>query len=56
MSHDDADQLRDDITMLRVLIDAALDMGMGAEDAILRACTEILREREERLELLESPT
>jgi hypothetical protein len=48
---DDIQQLRDDIRILRVLLDAALDR--GADELLLRACASILSERRRRLEQLE---
>jgi hypothetical protein len=49
---DAAEQLRDDIRVLGVIIDAALDRG-DADDLTLRACAEILQERKERLAQLD---
>lgn len=47
----EADQLRDDIALLRTIVDAALDA--GHDDALLRAAADVLRERKERLAELE---
>ncbi|HZG35498.1 MAG TPA: hypothetical protein VEY87_06590 [Gaiellaceae bacterium] len=47
----DADDLRDDVHLLRTLIDAALDN--GADHRLLHALSDVLRDRRERLEQLE---
>jgi hypothetical protein len=49
----EADQLRADIRVLQVMLDSALER--GADDRVLAACSEIIRERRERLEELEAP-
>lgn len=51
MGDDEAGQIRDDIVRLRALLDTALDA--HRDDAIFRACAQILTERKERLEELE---
>jgi hypothetical protein len=51
MQHTEADQLRDDIALLRTIVDSALDA--GHDDTLLRAAAGVLRERKERLEELE---
>ena len=48
MQTTEADQLREDIALLRTIVDAALDG--GHDDALLRAAADVLRERKERLE------
>ena len=45
---EDAEQLRDDIEILRLMVDAALDNGL--DHRLLAACTSVLRDRKERLE------
>ncbi len=50
MGHDEGAQPREDIAVLRVMLDNALDAG-GA--TILYACADILKERQERLAELE---
>lgn len=47
------DDLRLDIATLRALIDAALDNDATGEDTLLQACSQVLRQRRERLEHLE---
>jgi hypothetical protein len=47
----EAEQLRDDIEVVRVMVDAALDHGL--DHRLIDACTSVLRERHERLEELE---
>lgn len=53
MQTTEADQLREDIALLRTIVDAALDAGQ--DDVLLRAAADVLRERKERLEELEPP-
>ena len=53
MQNGDPDQLRDDIVVLRTIVDAALDAGKN--DGLLRAAAEILQERKKRLAELEQP-
>jgi hypothetical protein len=48
---EDADQLRNDIEVVRVMVDAALDHGL--DHRLVDACTSVLRERHERLDELE---
>ena len=48
---EEAEQLLDDIEIVRVMIDAALDNGL--DHRLVDACTSVLRERRERLEELE---
>jgi hypothetical protein len=50
MGHDEAAQLREDIAVLRGMLDHALDAG-GV--TIVHACADVLKERKERLEELE---
>ena len=48
---EEAEQLRDDIEVVRVMVDAALDHGL--DHRLVDVCTSVLRERYERLEELE---
>ena len=48
---EEAEQLRDDIEIVRVMIDAALDHGL--DHRLLDACASVLRDRQERLGQLE---
>jgi hypothetical protein len=48
---EEAEQLRDDIEVVRVMVDAALDHGL--DHRLIDACAGVLRERHERLEELE---
>ncbi len=48
---EEAEQLRDDIEVVRVMVDAALDHGLDYR--LIDACSSVLRERHERLEELE---
>jgi hypothetical protein len=48
---EEEEQLRDDIEVVRVMVDAALDHGL--DHRLVDACTSVLRERHERLEELE---
>jgi hypothetical protein len=52
MDADEAAQLRDDIAVLRGMIDGALDE--AGDRALFLACTQILRERLVRLEAIEA--
>jgi hypothetical protein len=45
------DELRDDLRLLRVLVDAALDE--GADRHLLAALAELLKERQDELRVLE---
>jgi hypothetical protein len=53
MTNVEADQLRADIRVLEVMLDSALER--GADIRVLEACEDLLRQRRERLEQLESP-
>jgi hypothetical protein len=53
MQTTEADQLREDIALLRTIVDAALDA--GHDDVLLRAAADVLRERKALLEELEPP-
>ena len=44
-------ELRSDIATLQAMVDAKVDQGQG--NAILRACTRVLRDRKARLTRLE---
>jgi hypothetical protein len=48
---EEAKQLRDDIAVVRVMVDAALHHGL--DHRLVDACTSVYRERHERLEELE---
>jgi hypothetical protein len=48
---EEAEQLRDDIEIVRVMMDAALDHGL--DHRLLDACASVLNDRRERLEKLE---
>jgi hypothetical protein len=48
---DEPDQLRDDIRVLRSIVDAALDRGYDRHT--LSACVELLNERRDRLAQIE---
>jgi hypothetical protein len=48
---EDAEQLRDDIEVVRVMVDAALDHGL--DHRLVDACASVLRERHARLEELD---
>jgi len=48
---EEAEQLRDDIEVVRVLVDAALDHGL--DHRLVDACAGVLREGHERLDALE---
>ena len=50
----DMNELRSDITVLRGLIDAALDRGVPHDDLLLHACATKLRERRERLDAIQA--
>ena len=45
-----------DITLLRSMIDRALDRGAGGQDPYLRACADLLYRRKKRLIELEAVT
>jgi hypothetical protein len=49
------DDLLTDIATLRAIMDAALDEGARRDDILLRACTNLLHERQARLEQLDHP-
>jgi hypothetical protein len=51
LAGEEAEQLRDDIEVVRVMVDAALEHGL--DHWLVDACTSLLRERHERLEELE---
>jgi hypothetical protein len=51
LAGEEAEQLRDDIEVVRVMVDAALDHGL--DHRLLDACASVLRDRHERLEELE---
>ena len=51
LAGDEAEQLRDDIEIVRVMIDAALDNGL--DHRFLDACASVLHDRRARLEELE---
>lgn len=48
------DELRDDILVLRGMIDVALDRHVRADDPFLHACAATLRHRREQLEELQA--
>jgi hypothetical protein len=47
-----ADDLRGDITALKVIIDSLLDNGLGDDDVTLLAASRLLAERKAELEAL----
>jgi hypothetical protein len=48
---EEMEQLRDDVEVVRVMVDAALDNGL--DPRLLDACASVLRDRHERLAELE---
>jgi hypothetical protein len=50
------ESVRNDIALLRDLIDRALDDGAGSQDPYLCACAELLHHRKKRLVQLEAIT
>lgn len=48
------DDVREEIQVLRRLIDVALDSRVGPDDPLLHACAATLRERRHLLEVLET--
>jgi hypothetical protein len=51
---EELDDVRLDIEMLRTMIDLALDKGVASDDALLKACADVLYERRVRLDELEA--
>jgi hypothetical protein len=52
----EVETVRSDITLLRDLIDRALDRGAGPQSPYLRACADLLHRRKNRLLELEAIT
>jgi hypothetical protein len=53
---DDLNDLRSDAAKLQAVVDAMIDEGIDADDTILSACAQVLRDSKARLRRLERGT